>query len=111
MGEYPPAGRDGLPGQFGRVQDTSSHSQAKTGFAAMRDGTRLAYALQGAGTNGAVLVHSLAMDGAFWQPVAERLAGHMPVLTYDCRGHGASGKPAGPYTVELFARDLADLLD
>jgi len=35
----------------------------------------------------------------------------MPVLTYDCRGHGASDKPAGPYTVELFPRDLADLMD
>jgi 3-oxoadipate enol-lactonase len=58
-----------------------------------------------------VLVHSLAMDRQFWQPVAERLAPVMPVLTYDCRGHGASDKPAGPYTVELFAHDLADLLD
>ena len=33
------------------------------------------------------------------------------MLIYDCRGHGTSDKPAGPYTVELFARDLADLLD
>jgi 3-oxoadipate enol-lactonase len=50
------------------------------------------------------------MDRGFWQPVAERIAGHAPVLVYDCRGHGESDKPAGPYTVELFARDLADLL-
>jgi 3-oxoadipate enol-lactonase len=80
-----------------------------------RDGTRLCYALQGSGSAGAgdglVLVHSLAMDRRFWRPVADRLAGAMPVLTYDCRGHGASDAPAGPYTVELFARDLADLLD
>ena len=79
--------------------------------ATARDGTRLAYALHGQGTNGVVLIHSLAMDRGFWQPVAERLAGHAPVLVYDCRGHGESDKPAGPYTVELFARDLADLLD
>jgi 3-oxoadipate enol-lactonase len=91
------------------VQDTS---QAKSGSAARtRDGTRLAYSLRGTGRDGAVLVHSLAMDGAFWRAVADRLAVEMPVLTYDCRGHGASDKPAGPYTVELFARDLADLLD
>jgi 3-oxoadipate enol-lactonase len=80
-----------------------------------RVGTHLAYTLQGrdggSGAPGLVLVHSLAMDHLFWQPVAERLAPTMPVLTYDCRGHGASDKPAGPYTVELFARDLADLLD
>jgi 3-oxoadipate enol-lactonase len=83
--------------------------------AATRDGTHLAYALQGrddgSGRHGIVLVHSLAMDRLFWQPVAQRLGADMPVLTYDCRGHGASDKPAGPYTVELFARDLADLLD
>lgn len=80
-------------------------------MATVRDGTRLAYAVRGQGTNGVVLIHSLAMDRGFWQPVAERIAGHAPVLVYDCRGHGESDKPAGPYTVELFARDLADLLD
>ena len=80
-------------------------------MAVARDGTRLAYALHGRVANGIVLIHSLAMDRAFWQPVAERLAKHVPVLIYDCRGHGTSDKPPGPYTVELFARDLADLLD
>jgi 3-oxoadipate enol-lactonase len=58
-----------------------------------------------------VLVHSLAMDRYFWRPVAERLAETTSVLIYDCRGHGASDKPAGPYSVELFADDLADVLD
>jgi 3-oxoadipate enol-lactonase len=42
----------------------------------------------------AVLIHSLAMDRRFWQPVAERLDG--AVLLYDCTGHGESEKPAGP---------------
>ena len=86
-----------------------------TDMAATRDGTRLAYALHGRevrdSANRIVLVHSLAMDRHFWQPVVDRLAPSMPVLTYDCRGHGASDKPKSPYTVELFARDLADLLD
>ena len=49
------------------------------------------------------------MDHTFWLPVIEHL--DAAVLVYDCRGHGASDKPAGPYTVELFAHDLADLLD
>ena len=81
----------------------------------MRDGTRLAYALHGnvhrAAASRIVLIHSLAMDRLFWQPVVEQLADHAAVLTYDCRGHGESDKPKGPYTVELFAGDLADLLD
>jgi 3-oxoadipate enol-lactonase len=80
-------------------------------MAMARDGTRLTYALHGRGADGIVLIHSLAMDRAFWQPVTARLAKHVPVLTYDCRGHGTSDRPPGPYTVELFTRDLADLLD
>jgi len=81
------------------------------GRAITRDGTRIAYSLhdRGGGRRRAVLVHSLAMDRHFWQPVVEILGA--TVLTYDCRGHGASDKPAGPYTVELFADDLADLID
>ncbi|MFM1814131.1 MAG: hypothetical protein RLZ98_826 [Pseudomonadota bacterium] len=53
-----------------------------------------------------VLVHSLAMDREFWAPVAERLAGDAAVIAVDCRGHGKSKKPQGPYTVELFANDI-----
>ena len=75
------------------------------------DGTRIVYALHGDGKNGITLTHSLAMDRRFWQPVVERLARVVPVLTYDCRGHGQSDKPQGPYTVELGARDLTELLD
>lgn len=77
-----------------------------------RDGTRLAYRLSGqTGSQARVaLVHSLAMDASFWAPVAERLAGKAAILTYDCRGHGASDKPKGPYTVEQFGDDLSDLM-
>jgi 3-oxoadipate enol-lactonase len=83
-------------------------------LAPTRDGTRLAHEIAGAnrpGATGIALVHSLAMDRHFWAPVASRLAPTQSVLTCDCRGHGQSDKPAGPYTVELFARDFADLLD
>ena len=59
----------------------------------------------------ATLVHSVAMDRQFWQPVAERLAKDAAVVTFDSRGHGASDKPTGPYTVEQFADDIADMLD
>lgn len=93
---------------------TVSHSTGvQAGQTRTRDGTRLVYSLRGPANaqKRIALVHSLAMDGTFWQPVAERLAETACVLTYDCRGHGGSDKPAGPYTVELFADDLADLLD
>ena len=81
--------------------------------ARMRDGTRIAYTLHSnEDTNARIaLVHSLAMDRNFWGPVAARLADSASVLMLDCRGHGASDKPAGPYTIEAFADDLAEVLD
>lgn len=92
---------------------SSVSTQTLTGRAAARDGTQLAYTLytQGNARGRVALVHSLAMNGAFWTPVVERLTMHADVLVFDCRGHGASEKPAGPYAIELFADDLADLLD
>jgi 3-oxoadipate enol-lactonase len=82
-------------------------------FAATRDGTRIAYSILGDAnaSKKVALIHSLAMDRAFWMPVAEKLAGEAAVLIIDCRGHGQSDKPKGPYTVEQFADDLADVMD
>ena len=90
----------------------------------VRDGAQLAYdvrgrvkpppyppPLAGEGREGVVLIHSLAMDRTFWNAVAPALSEATAVLTYDCRGHGQSDKPEGPYLVEQFADDLADLLD
>ena len=58
-----------------------------------------------------VLIHSLALDASVWDGVVARLAGRAEILTYDCRGHGRSGRQARPFTTDLFARDLAELLD
>lgn len=90
-----------------------SPTRMREGIALMRDGVHIAFTLRDAGEGAPrlALVHSLAMDRSFWNPVADRLAGRASVLSYDCRGHGASAKPEGPYTVEQFADDLADLCD
>jgi 3-oxoadipate enol-lactonase len=82
------------------------------GSARTRDGITISYTLHGdpGSPRRAALVHSVAMDRQFWQPVAERLAKDTAVVTFDSRGHGASDKPAGPYTVEQFADDIADML-
>jgi len=78
----------------------------------VRDGTSISYAVTGSGQHRRVaLIHSLALDGEFWRPVAEILSREAAVLTIDCRGHGASGTPPGPYSVGQFADDLADVLD
>lgn len=84
-----------------------------TSFAKLRDGIRIAYRLYGDGRRPLkiALVHSLAMDHSFWREVVPLLVSRADVLVYDCRGHGESDKPAGPYTVGQFGDDIADLLD
>ena len=65
----------------------------------VRDGCALSFRLTGSSPKRVALVHSLAMDKSFWDSVVAELATAASVLTYDCRGHGASNKPAGPYTI------------
>jgi 3-oxoadipate enol-lactonase len=90
----------------------ASHVATSKGRARARDGTGIAYTLSGNADakHGIVLVHSLAMDQRFWEPVAERLMPLASILLYDCRGHGESDIPPGPYSVGMHADDLADLL-
>jgi 3-oxoadipate enol-lactonase len=57
-----------------------------------------------------VFAHSLAADHSMWWPQVDRFAASHNVLRYDTRGHGASDAPAGPYTLELLADDLLQLL-
>lgn len=76
------------------------------------DGCEISYTVHPApGKPRAALIHSLALDRSVWDGVVRELAGKAEILTYDCRGHGRSGRKAGSYTCELFARDLAELLD
>ena len=51
------------------------------------------------------------MKGLVWDNVVEHLVPRITVLTYDCRGHGASTKMPGPYRLETFANDIEDLLN
>ena len=89
-------------------------SNPVTGTFSTSDGCAISYTLHAGPAAGApriALVHSLALDRSIWDSVIARLAAHAAVLTYDCRGHGSSGHLAMRYTPELFARDLAQLLD
>ena len=75
------------------------------------EGIRLHYELTGDAGSLVVLTHGLGGRLEFFSPHVEALARHHRVLRWDLRGAGRSEKPAGPYSPELFARDLAGLLD
>ena len=86
------------------------------GTFAAADGCSIAYTLHAASRQDGersriALIHSLALDRSFWDGVVPLLTSHTDVLTYDCRGHGKSGRAKMTFTPELFARDLAGLLD
>ncbi len=86
----------------------------KTGIFSTSDGCSIVYSLRPAKNADAprlALVHSLALDQSVWDGVVEELAGDVHLLAFDCRGHGRSARPHMVYTAELFARDLAELMD
>jgi pimeloyl-ACP methyl ester carboxylesterase len=58
-----------------------------------------------------LLLHGLASNARFWEPVGWRLAqaGH-PVFAADLRGHGQSEAPAHGYDFETVTQDVAVLV-
>jgi len=73
------------------------------------DGVRLGYARQGpAGGPPLILVHGGATDSTCFDPLVPYLTKRHDVLSYDRRGHGASGDGPGPYDV---GREIADLAE
>jgi len=74
------------------------------------DDLEVNYLQEGSGTD-LVLIHGLGNDLTMWDADAAAFANYHRVLRFDVRGFGDSDKPAGPYSPELFARDLAGLLE
>ena len=58
-----------------------------------------------------LLIHGLGSSGRDWEPQISHLTRHFQVITVYLRGHGRSGKPPGPYTMSIFAEDVAGLLE
>ena len=58
-----------------------------------------------------LFLHGLGWDGSLWWPFVERYLDRFDVICADSRGHGASGKPPGPYSIKMFADDMLALLD
>lgn len=57
-----------------------------------------------------VFSNGIFMSSASWGYQAAEISRHFRVLTYDCRGMWQSEHPAGPYSMQQHADDLAALL-
>ncbi len=58
-----------------------------------------------------LLIHGFPLDRTLWAPQVKGLADIARVIAPDLRGLGESGIPAGDVTVDVYADDLAALLD
>ncbi len=58
-----------------------------------------------------MLSNSLGTDLHMWDAQAKTLAEHYRLIRYDRRGHGQSGVPQGPYSMERLGRDVLAILD
>ncbi len=68
------------------------------------------YRIDGSGPP-VTLIHGVGSYLESWDGVIAALGGGYRFLRYDLRGHGASPKLPGPYTLDDFVDDLAALLD
>jgi len=58
-----------------------------------------------------MLSNSLGTDLHMWDDQVVPWTRHFRLLRYDRRGHGKSGVPKGPYTMERLGRDVLGVLD
>jgi 3-oxoadipate enol-lactonase len=58
-----------------------------------------------------MLSNSLGTDLRMWDDQVGEWSKHFRVVRYDRRGHGKSGVPKGPYSMERFGRDVIAVLD
>lgn len=58
-----------------------------------------------------LFLHGLGSSSRDWKRQVSHFAEYYRVLICDMRGHGRSSKPPGPYSVELFAADTAELAE
>lgn len=58
-----------------------------------------------------MLSNSLGTNIHMWDDQIGEWSKHFRVIRYDRRGHGQSGAPKGPYSMERFGRDVINMLD
>lgn len=75
------------------------------------DGIRVHYKALGKGARAVVFVHGLACDMTSWAKQVPAFAKTFRVLALDLPGHGGSDKPDVRYSMDLFARAVAAVME
>lgn len=75
------------------------------------DKSTVAYRKYGSGPRLITVLHSLALDGTWYEPLAEALGEQYTLLAPDFRGHGQSQLGTSPVSLALVAADIAAMWD
>jgi 3-oxoadipate enol-lactonase len=76
------------------------------------DGCPLNVTVEGSESAPALMLsNSLGTNLHMWDDQAGEFAKRFRLIRYDRRGHGQSGVPKGPYSMERFGRDVISILD
>lgn len=70
------------------------------------DGLNMFYELKGSGEP-ILFLHGLGSSTIDWEYQIDYFANHYQTITLDMRGHGQTAKPKGPYSISMFAKDVA----
>jgi 3-oxoadipate enol-lactonase len=73
------------------------------------NGIDMYYELTGKGEP-LLLIHGLGSTTRDWEFQVPSFSQKYRVITIDLRGHGKTDKPKGPYNMQIFAEDIAELL-
>lgn len=71
--------------------------------------TEICYDIHGQGEP-LLLIHGLGSSRRDWEFQIPDFSRHFKTIAIDLRGHGQSGKPPGPYSMDIFAADTAGFL-
>lgn len=75
------------------------------------DQSTVVYRQYGSGPKLITVLHSLALDGSWYEPLAEALGSEYRLLAPDFRGHGQSTVGSTPISLKVVAQDIAAMWD
>jgi pimeloyl-ACP methyl ester carboxylesterase len=58
-----------------------------------------------------LMIQGLGTEGRAWDPIVDRLSGHVQCFTYDNRGVGSASDVKEPFSIDDLVEDAAELVD
>src|SRR5947207_1473206 len=93
-----------FPSPLNGAEDAPSHFTKQ-------DGINIHYKSLGEGKTAMVFIHGWTCDMTFWRYQVPAFEGKIRIILIDLPGHGKSGKPEIPYTMDLFAKSVNAVLE